>query len=341
MKVAINFQIQEGPWGGGNRFVKSLRDYLADLGHQVVTDLRDSDIDIILIIDPRWRHPNITFTTSQILRYVLFKNHKVIVVHRINECDERKQTFFMNKKLRIANYCADHTIFIASWLRDLNIYYRRKFDNQSVILNGSDQLIFNMSRAICWDGVEPFRLVTHHWSNNLMKGFDVYEKIDRMLDDPVWSRLIQFTYIGNLPPNFYFKNATHIKPMDGVDLASELSQHHAYITASINEPGGNHQIEGGLCGLPIRYRSSGALPEYCRGFGVEFSYDNFENSLKELMKNYSQFKALMPAFPHTAQKTSCQYVELFEYLIKSRDIVLARRKLWRNPLLIFRNLLPM
>jgi hypothetical protein len=307
----------------------------------VVSDLRDSDVDILLIIDPRWRHPNTTFTTSQILRYLIFKNHKAIVVHRLNECDERKRTNFMNKKLRIANYCADHTVFIASWLRDLKIYHKREVENQSVILNGSDQAIFNMSGASYWDGLEPFRLVTHHWSNNLMKGFDVYKKIDNMLDDPVWSKLIKFTYIGNLPPNFYFKNVSHIKPMDGVELASELRRHHAYVTGSINEPGGNHQIEAGLCGLPILYRLSGALPEYCSGFGVDFSYSNFEDSLSKIMKNYSQLKALMPTFPHSADKTSYQFMTLFEDLIENRDVILTRRNLWRNPLLVFRNLLPL
>ena len=53
-------------------------------------ELKDKDIDIIVIIDPRIRNPNIPFSTGSILRYLIFKNFSSIVLHRINECDERK-----------------------------------------------------------------------------------------------------------------------------------------------------------------------------------------------------------------------------------------------------------
>ena len=32
MKVAIGYQIQKGPWGGGNAFAKSLSEYLKSQG---------------------------------------------------------------------------------------------------------------------------------------------------------------------------------------------------------------------------------------------------------------------------------------------------------------------
>ena len=54
-------------------------------------------------------------------------------------------------------------------------------------------------------------------------------------------------------------------------LAAELKRHHAYVTGSMNEPGGNHQNEGALCGLPLLYRRSGCMPEYCAGFGIDFA----------------------------------------------------------------------
>ena len=52
MKIAIGFNIVNRAWGGGNQFVKSLREYLENKGHLVVHDLKSNDIDIILIIDP-------------------------------------------------------------------------------------------------------------------------------------------------------------------------------------------------------------------------------------------------------------------------------------------------
>ena len=74
--------------------------------------------------DPRSYNDEITFGSFEIIRYLLFVNKKAIVVHRINECDERKNTKHMNRFLRWSNYCADYTVFIASWLKDLNLYLK-------------------------------------------------------------------------------------------------------------------------------------------------------------------------------------------------------------------------
>ena len=55
MKVSIGSKIVEGPWGGGNLFVKNMTEFLIDNGHQVIYDLSEPDIDLILLTDPRSR----------------------------------------------------------------------------------------------------------------------------------------------------------------------------------------------------------------------------------------------------------------------------------------------
>ena len=102
MKVAIGYNIQDGPWGGGNAFAKSLSDFLTSKNIKVVFDLNDVDIDIILLTDPRGFSPQISIDAGKIIRYLIFKNKKSIVVHRINECDERKGTKNMNSLLKRA-----------------------------------------------------------------------------------------------------------------------------------------------------------------------------------------------------------------------------------------------
>jgi hypothetical protein len=92
MKVAIGYRIQSGPWGGGNRFAVSLAEHLRAAGHQVVFELADADIDIILLTDPRPRSSSVSFSSGAILRYLSFTNPRAVVIHRINECDERKGT---------------------------------------------------------------------------------------------------------------------------------------------------------------------------------------------------------------------------------------------------------
>ena len=140
MIVAIGHIVQHGPFGGGNRFVVSLADALEIAGHTVRFDLNSDDIDLILMTDPRSRSPNVSFTGAAILRYLAQRNPRALVVHRINECDERKGTKWMNWRLRTANYAADATVFIASWLRELDVW--RDESESTVILNGADTNIF-------------------------------------------------------------------------------------------------------------------------------------------------------------------------------------------------------
>lgn len=340
MKVAINFRSQGGPTGGGNRFASSLAAALSSRSDTVRQTLQDPDIDIILLLDPRWRHPSVTFTPGAILRYMLFRNPRTLVVHRINECDERKKNHKVNYLLKRANYCADHTVFVGSWLKSLQVWKNNSKQKTSVITNGADAKIFNSKGWSPWNLQGPLKFVTHHWGGNWMKGFDIYERLDEMLKKPAWRNRIDFTYIGNLPKRFSFRNACYKPPMDGEALSHELRSHHAYITASINEPGGNHQNEGALCGLPLFYRRSGCLPEYCEGFGEEFDENNFEEKLEVFISKYQTFVNSMPKFPHTAVQTNSKYLALFDNMLTSREKIIATRNLWRNPWLLLRNQLP-
>lgn len=339
MKIAIGYHLQDSPWGGGNQFAHSLVRALARRGDTVRFDLADPDLDLILLTDPRWRSPSVSFGAGAILRYLVWRNPRALVVHRINECDERKGTHNMNRQLRWANYLADHTAFIASWLVNMDLWQRRS--PHSIILNGADPEIFRQDRSIPWNGQEALKLVTHHWGGNRMKGFDVYARLDEMLAMPEWRGRIEFTYIGNIPDGFSFRHARYLAPLQGEVLAQELARHHAYITASVNEPAGMHHIEGALCGLPILYRRSGALPQYCRGYGIEFEGDDFVPALEELLRSYGALKQAMPGYPHTSAKMCVGYLDLFDRMMAERLDILATRRLWRSPASVIRNLILM
>ena len=333
MKIALGFQIQDGPWGGGNRFARSLSEALVGSSHEVVTTLRDDDIDIALMMDPRFRHPAATFTAPSLALYRAMRDSGLLIVHRINECDERKGTKSMNSLLKRANYIADHTVFVGDWLRRLDLWQDSPRASWSTIHNGADTSIFNTSGWKPWSGEGPLKLVTHHWGGNWMKGFDVYQEIDRMLGEPEWKPVIEFTYIGNLPRGFTFKHARHAAPLDADDLADEIRRHHLYVTASINEPGGNHQNEGALCGLPLLYRNSGCMPEYCEGFGLRFEgADDFRRVLKNYLDHgtYTSYVNRMPAYPHTADATAKAYIDLFEDLHGRRGELIENRRRRHN-----------
>ena len=113
MKISIGSKIVEGPWGGGNLFVKNISSFLQKNGHKVIYDLTDPDIDLILLTDPRSRkESSSTFNHIDIEKYKKYVNKNVAVVQRINECDERKNTSGTNEIYLTASKTADHVIFV-------------------------------------------------------------------------------------------------------------------------------------------------------------------------------------------------------------------------------------
>ncbi len=331
-----------GPMGGGNSFLNSMLSGLVSRGHKVFFDLNCKELDIILILDPRWNHSNCAFTTRDILRYLGSGNQNTLIVHRINECDERKNTNFMNKKLRQVNYIADSTIFVGQWLLNLDLQNPKSFHElDTVIKNGVDKTIFNNSNFQPWLGNGVLKIVTHHWSNNPMKGFDIYEQFDLLLSKENYRNKYSFTYIGNLPKKFKFKNSAYIEPLYSHALAKKLKEQHGYLTASINEPGGNHQNEGAACGLPLLYRDSGCLPEYCEGYGVMFNENNFELKLTEFYNNYSKYSKVMEYYPHTSDIMIEKYISHFELLLEKKNFILGKRQISRINKAVLRLRFPM
>ena len=320
MKVSIGSKIVVGPWGGGNLFAINLSNYLLNNGHEVVYDLTAKDIDLILLTDPRSRsESSSTFNHKDIKQYKKYINPDVVIVQRINECDERKNTKNINQFYLNASKIADHVIFVSTWLRDIYLGIGMESEKTSVILAGANTNIFNNSESSIWDKKQKVKLVTHHWSSHHNKGFDIYKQLDLLIEDPVWKDRIEFTYIGNESPDYKLINTKMISPLAGLELASKIKEHHIYVTGSINEPSGNHHIEAAQCGLPILYRDSGGIPEYCNGFGVNFD-ENFIDKLAEIINDYEFHKNKISEYPFSAEKMCADFIELFKELVNNKSL---------------------
>ena len=208
MKISIGMKLQSGPFGGGNQFGHSLVNYLTSRQIQVEYDLKSPDLDLILLTDPRLHLSSCQYNHANILRYLLNVNPMAIVVHRINECDERKNTTGVNSLLREATRVADHTVFVSSYLKNLHLSQGMAVNGCRVIHNGADRTIFNSDGHLKWDGKSKLRIVTHHWSNHWLKGFDIYKRMDELLSQPAFADQFEFTYIGRIPDNFSLTNST-------------------------------------------------------------------------------------------------------------------------------------
>jgi len=319
MKVAIGSEIFNGPWGGGNLFVINLKKYLIEKNIKVINNLVDPDIDIILLTEPRVESVTSTISISEARLYKTFINKNVKIVHRINECDERKNTSYVNKKMKKVSKYADFTVFVSSWLSDL---YKRegiKTKNSKVIMSGSDIEIFNNKNKKTWDQKSKLKIVTHHWGANWNKGFDTYIYLDKLLENKEFKNKFEFNYIGNLPKNFSFLNANYFKPLNGSNLANKLKENNLYITGSINEPSGNHQIEASLCGLPVLYLDSGGIPEYQKSFGIEFQLQNLENTLEKIYNNFTFYFERNKKFNFTSNSMCEEYLKTFRFLYQQKS----------------------
>jgi len=320
LEICLGFTALDRAWGGGNRAAKIIKEAAEQMSASVVTSLDSDDIDIIIIFDPRTRHSNVPFSFMDAVRYRERINPRCLIVQRINECDERKGTHFVNRQLRAANYYVNYTVFVGSWLKDLNLSHRR-CANYTVILNGADRSVFfpNQARANI-GSMGRIKIVTHHWSSNKNKGFDVYKHLDDAFDIEAFASDFQMTYVGNLPAKFKFRNCSVAEPADGLQLRKILVSHDIYLTASLFEPGGNHQNEGALCGLPLVYRRSGCMPEYCDGYGIGFDGPNdVIDALYKLRREFSLYKTRIRSYPNHDGRVKSDWKELFSQLLRSPE----------------------
>jgi hypothetical protein len=330
MKISLNIKFTDGPSGGGNRFAVALRDYLTGEGVAVVNDLKDNDIDVIFHIVPfpfLMKAGSYSFLDAYIYK---LKKPGTVIIHRINECDERKKTHYMNRMLiRIAKY-SDAIVFIASWLKPL--LEKQGLDTakpNKVILQGADSKVFNLNNKVFWDRTRKLRIVTHHWGDNYLKGHDFYRRLDELLDDSKFSDKFEFTYIGNYPKNLVYKNTSLVGQLNGLELAAELKRNDVYLTASRNEPAGMHHIEGALCGLPILYLDSGALKEYCQDYGLEFNQNDFSAKLLEIYDNYEVYREKIKKYQRTAEATSRDYYDFITQVYREKSEKNSGRRISR------------
>ena len=316
MKVFISLEPpnNEIAYGGGLFFVKNLKNYLINNGNTVVYNLDHNDIDIILIIDPR-KGPYKKYDYLELIDYLKI-NPLTKIVYRVNECDiKRKPQSNLENVIHSCINISDNVIFVSEWLKNYYLNkYRIRNDNITDILPGCNQNIYNNKNNKIKDK-NKIKLVTHHWSNNYNKGFKIYNELDKIL---IQYPQIEFTYIGNYIDSYIPKNIKLIKPLVGEELASIIKQNDIYLTASQYEPGGNHNIEGVSCGLPILYRTNGgSIKEQSEFIGEEYSdIHSLLEKIQKINDNYDYYLCNIDYDKFDSNRCSKEYEDYFKKIIK-------------------------
>jgi glycosyltransferase involved in cell wall biosynthesis len=285
--VAFNMLWRRGPYGGGNQWLGQIAPYLERCGYRTVSKL-DSRVDCVLGTHAGLRG-GLSIPYDEVLR-AKEKNPRLRCIQRINDNDIRKGTTEMDPYLAECNRAVDHTVFVSEWLRDYHA--ERWFDlsrPHSVIYNGADPSVFHPIGSPSWNPGEPLRLVTHHWSDNLAKGFPVYEAIDAAIADGKLPG-VELWIVGRWPSGIRWKSARTFPACSGHRLATILRQCHVAITASRYEPGAMHPAEAMQCGLPLLYTpDTGGTVELGRRFGVLLGED-FSESFEVLREQYAELR---------------------------------------------------
>jgi glycosyltransferase involved in cell wall biosynthesis len=314
--VAINMRPTSGPWGGSSTFVSQLRAFLEARGWRVTYRLTP-EVDAIVIIDPRDDLQLKAFGMREIIAHKQRYPH-VRVIHRVNECDQRKGSNFMDALLAEANAHADFTIFIAEWLREYHA--ARWFDTarpHDVIYNGADAGVFHPIGQQPWKPGEPLRVVTHHWSDNPLKGFDIYEQVDQLL---VAGKLPGFELhvIGRWPASIRWKSARTFPPSAGHALAAQLRACHLYLTATRWEPCGMHHVEGAQCGLPLLYHEDGGgVVEAGQRYGIGFR-DDVASALFAARERYAELRGQVLERMPSGDRMVLHYAGILQRLLAER-----------------------
>jgi len=310
--VAINLRPRAGSWGGANQWTSQVVRWLEFNGWRVVFDLRRVPDAVIMTHTGLSSHT--TFGADEV-EALKAKNPGVPCLHRINDNDIRKESGEMDLLLERSSRVADHTVFVSEWLRD---YHASKWFDvsrpHSVITPGADPRFFHPLGGARLDQGSPLRLVTHHWSDNWNKGFDVYQAIDDLIARRLRNKF-ELWVIGRWPEILDWKSARTIGPASGAELAGLLRQCHGYVSASRFEPGAMHVAEGLQCGLPLLYhKDSGGTVEHGRKFGMEISGD-LEATLAEFAVRLPDLRRRLIAGPPSGSKMSAEYLQLVQRLI--------------------------
>lgn len=272
MKAYINRRTVLGPWGGGNMWVKAIHEHMPHNGFKLV-EIQDKP-DVIFIVGLSAEGDKIS--ALQAIEYKRRHDPNVKLILRVNENDLRKGTTGVDEAIKIISHQMDHVVFVSKWLKD---YFQAENWNvaSSFIYNGVDKEVFS-PRDKLQNG--KINIVTHHWSDNYKKGFDVYESIDKWL---LKNTDFSFTYIGRHRNTF--QNTRIVDPLFGAALGEELSKYDVYVSASRHDPGPNHIIESLSCDIPTYVcKDGGGCVEFA---GQDHTYDNVDEILKILeLRNY-------------------------------------------------------
>lgn len=298
MKIHVFLDIQDGPWGGGNQFLKALRAIWRKNGRYAESM---EEADSVLVNSHHFE----SVENLEKLFSALRENPAMTVIHRI----DGPVTFIRKSNdgtddliFEFNQLFADASILQSQWSVEKTgeLGYDIK-EPVSVIYNAPDPETFFPAKRKNGSDDKP-RLIATSWSSNIRKGFDVYQWMDENLD---WNRF-DMTFVGN--SDITFKNICHIPPVKSTELAELLRSHDIFVTASKADPCSNSLIEALHCGLPALVYDDGGHSELVGEGGEAFQNTREIPALLDKMAGQESSYAAKIKLPDISE-VAAQYYE--------------------------------
>ena len=165
-KVYINREPVSGPWGGGNKTLSGIVNSLSVYA-DIVFELDDADIDTIFCFDPR---PNSKGEWYQdFLEYREKFGSKII--QRVGDVGTHGKPD-LTKLVHQSSHMSDFVIFPSDWARKF-----LQFNNKNYAVIHNSPMADFFENRVDNDPEDKLKIVTHHWSTNKLKGFDIYSEL--------------------------------------------------------------------------------------------------------------------------------------------------------------------
>ena len=303
MKIFIAYKNKGNAWGGGNQFLKNLKDKFLKMNNICH---HPKDADIILFNS----HHNLIETLIYKIKYPDKK-----FIHRIDgpissyrgEGDKILDNLIYLFNSKISN----GTIFLSNWSKDENIKKGYELNNvYKIIYNAPNNEIFKEKKYSLINQNRKIKILASSWSNNLLKGFDIFKYLDENLNFNKY----QMTFVGN--SGIKFRNIEMINPVKSELLYNYIENSDVFIFASKIESCSNLLIEAMSTGIPVLVVDGTSNNEIFNSNGYIFKdKTDVIHQLERLIINYEHFKVEKRYF---LDETIKEYYNFFQDILKDQ-----------------------
>ena len=300
MRIAILYRTTEGPWGGGNSFLRSLKKAWTAQGVEVLDQL-EFGLDGVLV-NSSYQGPNRRLSprlARRLVRRGYFSALPVLLgfsrwrrgarppfVHRLDGVFRlygRKANDPADIDQILINQYMDWTIYQSEYCRQSFAGEGVDVSRSTVVLNGVDlELFFPTERPTA---MRPIKLIAMAWSPNLHKGFPAMVQASQLPN-------VEVTFAGNWPKELNAGKVRVFPPLNHVEISGLLRQHHALLHMAQNDPCSNVILEGLASGLPVIYHPSGGSPELVGPCGIPGEPD-LAAAVEELCDRYEELRRMV------------------------------------------------